>query len=172
MTDPCQGCDATCCAHYAIHVLPAEVEHIAAHLGRAPATFVELEHESLSPELPAAFLEGGPAQLALKRDPDTDACAFLDGAARRCTIHAHRPYICRMYPFKVGDDGRFVLTLRQDRYCPGPFPLGDDEARVLREEARRFWTRDLDAYRVQVQRWNHGLPSGGLEAFLAFCRER
>jgi len=170
LPEPCASCDATCCRHYAIFVLPSELERIATETGRDPASLAEFEIHELARDMPAVFLDGEAGQLILATDDEGEACALLDPATLRCTIHAIRPFVCRMYPF-TGDPGDPVpIRLREDIYCPGDFPLTAVEEEELRRAYVQFWTREIDRYRRQVQRWNHGGAPGGLQAFLAFCR--
>jgi Fe-S-cluster containining protein len=160
-----------CCRHYAIFVLPVEVERLAEATGRPPAELVEVETHELARDMPAVFLDGVPGQLILATDDDGEACGLLDPETHGCTVHELRPYVCRMYPF-AGDPGDPVpIRLRGDIYCPDEFPLDADGEDDLRRVYLGFWTQDLDRYRRQVQRWNHGGACGGLSEFLTFCRQ-
>lgn len=50
---------------------------------------------------------------------DTEACAFLDEKGR-CSIHAYRPGICRLFPLgRIYEDGSFKYFL-QVHECPKP----------------------------------------------------
>ena len=168
--NPCARCDARCCRHYAIHVLPHEAEAIAEHLGQPIESVVALELEALAPELPVVYIDGQPSQLVLARDPDSGACAFLDAAMDRCTIHDHVPYICQMYPFTVIGDDPPLIRLKQDIYCVPEYPLTAARERRARSISPPFWGAGVDAYRRSARDWNFGGAAGGLVEFLEACR--
>lgn len=105
----CLGCGA-CCRRVTedsnlVIVSPAEVRAIMAATGMAWDEVAEPYPD---------FIEsgnGGEYTLAwcIRRTPD--ACIFLrDG---RCSIYAHRPWICRTYPFMLEGDELLVSE------CPG-----------------------------------------------------
>jgi Fe-S-cluster containining protein len=170
LPEPCASCDATCCRHYAIFVLPADLDRIAEVTGRDPASLADFEIHELARDMPAVFLDGEAGQLILTTDDEGEACALLDPDTLQCTVHSVRPFVCRMYPF-AGDPGDPIpIRQREDIYCPGDFPITSAEEEELRQAYLQFWSREIDRYRQQVQRWNHSGAPGGLEAFLAFCR--
>lgn len=169
MSNPCLTCDAVCCRRYAIYVVPADIRRIAAHLGRSPADFVAAETADLAPELPVVYLDGRPSQLVLAATPGGEDCLLVDPHTRRCTIHDHAPYICRMYPHTTTGDQEPAIRLKNHILCPAPFPLDAELERDLLDRSLQFWNVDVQAYRLAVQRWNLGGAEGGLEAFLAFC---
>lgn len=165
--NPCIGCHARCCQHYAIYVTSGEVHRMARRLDLPAASLVQLETEVLSPTVPVVRLAEGQGQLVLRSTGG--ACCFLaDGL---CTVHEHVPMICRLYPFTVGgrDD---ALRHRGDVMCPQPFVLDDDDRADLLRHARRFWRRELPAYERRVWVWNLTRPGEDLGAFLAFCARK
>ncbi len=167
--NPCLSCDAVCCRRYAIYVIPADIRRIADHLDRPPADFVTVETVDLAPELPVVYLDGRPSQLVLAPAPGGEDCLFVDPATRRCTIHDHAPYICRMYPHTVAGEREPEIRLKNTILCPAPFPLSADLREELLELSMGFWNVDVQAYRLAAQRWNVGGAEGGLAAFVAFC---
>ncbi len=167
MENPCLDCDAACCGHYAIYMTHRDVLRLARATGRRPATFCAAEYQVLSPHLPAARLSGRDAQLVLASAPGRDACLFQDSATGRCRVHDDAPAICRQYPFEVVDGTFDSLRQRRDVLCPAPFPLDEPARRAMLRDARRFWTRELPAYRRRVAAWNRRRRSPDtLEAFL------
>ncbi|HOI13787.1 MAG TPA: YkgJ family cysteine cluster protein [Methanoculleus sp.] len=65
---------------------------------------------------------GGKYTLAWCLRRTADACIFLRGG--RCSVYAHRPWICRTYPFMLVDDELAVSE------CPGlGAPLSPCDAR-------------------------------------------
>ncbi|WP_214084292.1 YkgJ family cysteine cluster protein [Methanoculleus sp.] len=105
----CRECGA-CCRRVAedsnlVIVSPAEVRAIMAATGMAWDEVVEPYPDFISAG------NGGEYTLAWCIRRTADACIFLrDG---RCTVYAHRPWICRTYPFMLVDDDLLVSE------CPG-----------------------------------------------------
>ncbi|PKL61551.1 MAG: YkgJ family cysteine cluster protein [Methanomicrobiales archaeon HGW-Methanomicrobiales-2] len=114
----CRECGA-CCRRVAedsnlVLVSPAEVRAIMASTGMA--------WDEVAGPYPD-FIDagnGGGYTLAWCIRRTADACIFLrDG---RCSVYAHRPWICRTYPFMLVDDDLLVSE------CPGlgtPLSPGD-----------------------------------------------
>ncbi|HOI58780.1 MULTISPECIES: YkgJ family cysteine cluster protein [unclassified Methanoculleus] len=117
----CQRCGA-CCRRIAedsnlVIVSPAEIRVIMAATGMAWDEVAEPYPDFIDAG------NGGEYTLAWCIRRTADACIFLcDG---RCSIYAHRPWICRTYPFMLVDDGLLVSE------CPGlgkPISLRDAQA--------------------------------------------
>nr|WP_303715735.1 YkgJ family cysteine cluster protein [Methanoculleus marisnigri] len=114
----CRECGA-CCRRVAedsnlVLVSPAEVRAIMAATGMA--------WDEVAGPYPD-FIDagnGGEYTFAWCIRRTADACIFLrDG---RCSVYAHRPWICRTYPFMLVDDDLLVSE------CPGlgtPLSPGD-----------------------------------------------
>ncbi len=99
--NPCLTCDARCCERFAIYVNYAEVLRMARSLEVEPASLARLETHTLSPSMPVVRIDGQEGQLALRADPGSGGCGFLDRETARCSIHQASPYTCRMYPYRV-----------------------------------------------------------------------
>jgi len=164
----CRDCDATCCRHYTIPITHLDIARVIEGTGMPPDRFVALEDRDVAAQMPLVYLDGQPAQLVLARAADTDACVFLDPVQNRCTIHAHAPAICSIYPFELTGDDPPRLRRRHDVYCAQESRANDEEREQAREAAGQFWTQDIDAYRRLVQRWNFRGAPGGLGAFLEY----
>lgn len=83
----CQRC-SRCCRDKLIQVNPYEIARLARSLGLSTTEFIRLHLEPEHPYL---------------RRQDDGACVFL--GPEGCTVHAHRPLVCRVYPL-----GRHVLS--------------------------------------------------------------
>lgn len=124
----CQGCGA-CCRRIAedsnlVIVSPAEVRAIMAVTGMAWDEVAEPYPEFIDAE------EGGRYTFAWCIKRTDDACIFLDDG--RCSIYAHRPWICRTYPFMLQDDDLLISE------CPGlGVPLTPDAAHDITEDLYR-----------------------------------
>lgn len=59
-------------------------------------------------------VEDGLILPSLKMQPQTDACGFLD-ARGRCSIHSHRPGLCRLFPLgrKYDEKGLHYFLLEE-----------------------------------------------------------
>ena len=105
----CRECGA-CCRRVAedsnlVLVSPPEIRAIMAATGMAWEEIVEPYPDFISAE------GGGEYTFAWCIRRTNDACIFLQDG--RCLIYAHRPWICRTYPFMLVDDD---LTVSE---CPG-----------------------------------------------------
>lgn len=86
----CQGCSACCQGMGSSVVLsPKDIYHLTAGLG---ASFQELMADKI--ELQVA---DGIILPNLRMDGENEQCVFLN-AQGRCSIHAFRPDICRIFP--------------------------------------------------------------------------
>ncbi|MDV2481710.1 YkgJ family cysteine cluster protein [Methanoculleus sp. Wushi-C6] len=118
----CRGCGA-CCRRVAedsnlVLVSPAEVRAIM-----AATTMAWDEVAEPYPEFIDAG-NGGEYTLAWCVRRTADACIFL--CEGRCSIYAHRPWICRTYPFMLVDDDLMVSE------CPGiGAPISPRDAQAL-----------------------------------------
>ncbi len=127
----CTGC-SECCRRVAddsnlVIVSPPEIRAIMAATGMTWDETAEPYPE---------FIDGGDGARytfawCIRRRGNT--CIFLvDG---RCTIYAHRPWICRTYPFMLDGDALLVSECR-GLGAPIPEEEARDMARALAERSR------------------------------------
>ncbi len=83
----CRGC-GRCCHHKRIPLAPYDILRLSRHLGLGTGEFLHRYTERDGPWL---------------RVTDDGGCVFLDGG--RCSVHADRPFACRVYPL-----GRWVTA--------------------------------------------------------------
>ncbi len=118
----CRECGA-CCRRVSedsnlVIVSPAEVRAIMAATGMAWDDIAEPYPEFIYAG------DGGEYTLAWCIRRTKDACIFLREG--RCAVYAHRPWICRTYPFMLVDDDLRVSE------CPGlGVPLSLREAHAI-----------------------------------------
>ena len=160
-TDDCRGC-SDCCRMGPVIVLdPLDVFELNRFLGQS---FEELLNETIELKvidgliLPVLKLVEQSEAFAAGREENADdgnqesgtehgepmICPYL-GADGRCTIHAFRPGICRLYPLGrswENDDFRYILQVNECTHCSGT--------------------------KIKVKRWL-GIPN--LAAYEAFCRD-
>jgi Fe-S-cluster containining protein len=94
--------------------------------------------------------------LRFKKLPNgKTVCPQLDRDAGRCTIHAHKPLVCRTYPHVLDDAGK-LARLEKVR-CAEPW---GDPANLTPEERERIQNTVVWAYRAhdhfieEVKEWN------------------
>lgn len=110
-------CFTHCCQDVSIVLTPYDVLRMKRARGISSSEF--LDKHTISPFTKEQKI---PAVL-LKMDPETNKCPFVN--ENGCSIYAHRPWACRMYPLGVADpktptpaDQRFHFLLRED-LCHG-----------------------------------------------------
>ncbi len=148
----CRGCSA-CCRHVAedsnlVIVSPVEVRAIMAATGMTWDEIVEPYPDFLDSE------NGGVYTFAWCVRRTADACIFLQDG--RCSIYAHRPWICRTYPFMLLDDDLLVSE------CPGlGTPFTPDVAHeVATELCRRQAAEAVEEARVRAVYQRVRIPPG------------
>lgn len=105
----CEGC-SDCCRGMGKSILldPYDVYRLTTGLGRPFADFLEREIE--------LGVVDGYILPNLRMSGEGEACAFLD-AQGRCSIHALRPGICRIFPLgRIYENGAFRYFL-QTKEC-------------------------------------------------------
>jgi Fe-S-cluster containining protein len=129
---PQMPCFTRCCRDVAIVLTPYDVLRMKKALGISSEEF--LERYAI---LPFTREQKIPVVL-LKMDPQTRRCPFVGPGG--CTLYAHRPWACRMYPLGVADpknpsasDRRFHFLLQED-FCLGH---GQGDTYTVREWLER-----------------------------------
>ena len=140
----CKGCDgcSACCHGMGSSIIldPLDVYRLSINLSK-----------------PVNELLAGPLELNvadgiilpnLKMTGTKEACSFLD-ADGRCTVHAFRPGICRMFPLGRFYENHSFQYFLQVHECPKT-----DRSKVKIKK----WldTPDLKKYETYIARW-HGL---------------
>lgn len=108
----CQGCSKCCSGMGSSIVLtPYDVWLIKSKTG--------LTFEELLAKYVELGVEQGVILPHIKMNDTTDSCNFLD-ENKRCSIHSHRPGVCRLFPLgRFYENGDFSYFL-QNRECPYP----------------------------------------------------
>jgi Fe-S-cluster containining protein len=159
---------ALCCKLYTPLVLPEDVKRIQESLKLPMSAFITFyrptDFEGPLDESYQGLLfntREGQLVMGLSRVdlPEGDVgCVFLKN--NLCSIHAHRPYVCRQFPFKPVDEenmeGAFTLM---DDPCFGKHATDEvvDE-NPLRQNYRVFQEKEKD-YLSKVREWNEGPES-------------
>lgn len=101
----CEGCSACCHGMGESIVLdPLDIYRLTTNL--------EMSFEALLDRYVELNVVDGIILPNLKMSGSSEACGFLDGNGR-CSIHAHRPGICRLFPLgRYYEDGGFRYFLQ------------------------------------------------------------
>ena len=142
----CKGCHACCCGMGQSIVLdPLDVFRLTKGLG---VTFEEL----LAGRLELNVVDGI-ILPNLKMQGEEDGCSFLDENGR-CSIHAFRPGICRLFPlgrYYEDRDFKYFLQVHECR----------KENRTKVKVKKWMDTPDIKAYEAYVREWHYFLVDMG-----------
>lgn len=89
----CSKCPGYCCSYPRIEVKDSDLRRLARHFGigveQAERRFTRIYKS-----------DEGPERILRHRKDEVygSICAFFDTGARRCTVYAGRPTVCREYP--------------------------------------------------------------------------
>ncbi len=153
----CIRCGA-CCTSFGVCITPADIRHISSATGMPPAKFVDTVQDYPGRERtePALRIGGEMQILVLKRSP-SNVCFFY--SPEGCKIYAHRPLLCRTYPFKK--DMRDMLS----RPCPsGWMPEGKERKQY--EKDIKNYEKELQSFQKFAKEWNSG-GGGSLSELLS-----
>lgn len=138
----CTGCSA-CCRGMgsSITLDPMDVYRLCAGLGRS---FSELMADKIELNIVDSLILPN-----LKMSEAEERCVFLNGEGR-CSIHAFRPGICRLFPlgrFYEGDSFKYFLQVHE---CPR-------ENRTKIKVKKWLDTPDLKTYEKFICDWHYYL---------------
>ena len=108
----CDGC-SSCCYDMGDSIIldPYDIYELTTNMGKR---FEELLTDTLDLNIANRIILPNIRMQAV-----TNACIFLNTAGR-CTIHAHRPGFCRLFPLgRIYEDGGFTY-FNQIHECPYP----------------------------------------------------
>ncbi len=156
----CHSC-SHCCTEVVCLPTPMDVIRIVKHTGKHPLEFLDFltpeEIEDVDDDDPTWLeCDDDKYMMALKRDEET-GCGFLNQETRLCSIYEARPYLCRLYPFKVIEDkkGNYKgFTLHDDVGCPKhqDGEMETEPLRVLYEEDDEHQDDYIDLVQVFNER--------------------
>ncbi|VVC01648.1 Putative zinc- or iron-chelating domain protein [uncultured archaeon] len=148
IVNSCKGCTARCCRGLAVVLTIPEAKRMVKETGLAPEEFLEFSSKIDSRETPHYPLlvrrEGMVEEyfIVIRRERKVD-CVFL-GDDLACTAYAHRPHVCRLYPFEL-DGGK----QKKGALCPVKFVK---EAGT--EKAAKSLREDLIEHGKLARRWH------------------
>ena len=89
----CSKCPGYCCSYPRIEVKAADVKRLARHF--------DIEVEEAERRFTRTYRSDEGVERILRHQKDEvygSICRFFDTDARRCTVYAARPAVCREYP--------------------------------------------------------------------------
>lgn len=89
----CSKCPGYCCTYPRIEVLDTDLKRLASHFG--------LEEAVAERRFTRRYKDDDNDERILRHRTDPvfgSICRFFDTKARRCTVYAARPTVCRQYP--------------------------------------------------------------------------
>ena len=147
----CRGCSACCHGMGESIILdPYDLWRLTTHL---QVTASELLQDKLE-----LHVVDGMILPNLRMNPKTEACGFLNEAGR-CSIHAYRPGICRLFPlgryYEEPKEGQRKGSFRyflQVHECPLP-----NKTKV--KVGKWVDTPQLEQYEVYIRKWHSFLET-------------
>ena len=152
-----------CCKSYTPFVLPGDVRHILSSLHRPMSSCItfyqaaDFENGLSADDRRYLFeTKRGLVVMCLSRvllPGDEAGCVFLNGDL--CSIHTHRPLVCRQYPFQPIEPGNARVPFQlMDNPCFGVY--AEDE--IVDEGPVRLnygvFQEQQDEFMEKVARWN------------------
>lgn len=153
--EPCATCVGYCCQPI-VHVTMVELLRITLHLGlavddvvtRIPSDGTRGDEQTVP--LP---LDEGEVRLVFRQQPGHGSCVFLHAVGERslCSVHALRPGVCRVFPYRV-DVGDRIVSAGAPIACPTRW-LYDEAAEQRVAADVRGWLDDIEEERALVAAW-------------------
>jgi len=109
--------------------------------------------------------------LRFEKLPDgRTVCPQLDRTRGRCTIHAHKPLVCRTYPHVLDDLGHLARLekVRCAELWGNPADLPPEEAQLIQKIVARAY-RAHEQFVLEVQEWNKDPRDKTVGDFFAFA---
>ncbi len=146
----CKGCHSCCVGMEDTIVLdPYDIYRLTVNLGT--------DFQTLMQGQIAFHVEEGLILPHLAMSEETGACSFLNEEGR-CSIHAHRPGICRLFPLgRIYEDGGFSYFLQVNECVK--------ENRTKEKIKNWINTPRLKDYEAFIQKWHNYTKE--MQSFLA-----
>jgi len=141
----CARCGA-CCTSFGVCITPDDIRRISKATGMLPSEFVDTVQDYPGRERtePALLIDGGMQILVLRRSL-SNKCFFY--SPEGCKIYAHRPLLCRTYPFKKG------MKDMRSRACPSEWaPEGSEREHY--EHDILLYEKEIAEFQKFAKEWN------------------
>ena len=159
----CKSCTARCCRGLAVVLTIPEALRLIEATGAKPGEILEFSENvdaRKTPHYPLLVRHGKSVReffIIIKREGAD--CIFLE-QDRACKVYAHRPFVCKLYPFEL--DGKCV---KKGALCPVKF----EREKGTDEDAKKL-SEDLIGHGIIARKWaiNFGDKAPGMELFLEY----
>ncbi|VVB66433.1 Putative zinc- or iron-chelating domain protein [Candidatus Gugararchaeum adminiculabundum] len=145
----CQRCNK-CCTNHLILVTPQDAARVEKETGISAVLFLDVIDDRKERERgePAFILNGKEKLLVLQKQMN-NSCILFNG--KGCSVHAARPFLCRVYPFSANEKGELVSL--PSRACKEKwFPEGEEAKQYLQDA--RAYQQQLEDYKKAIEKWN------------------
>lgn len=173
--DPCSTCVGYCC-QTVVHVTLVEVLRIVLPIGLAVDDVVErIPADGARGHLQTVPLplDEGDVRLVLRQRGEPKSCVFQHhvGARGLCSVHALRPGVCRIFPYRV-DVGDRIVSAGAPVACPTRWLFNESvENRV--EADMRQWQGDVEEEKALVVAWREAeVDDRSFHTLVRFAIER
>lgn len=143
--NPCVDCDGRCCLSHIVGLTHYDVERLRLLTGKDPLDFIGfVSVDKVSLHHHDVRLNDGYHYMILQRD-SACRCIFLD-LENRCSVHSHRPMVCKTYPFQLLSEHPFEIEYSAKSVCPTTWRIGYRQRGIpyffhKREAERREYAR-------------------------------
>ncbi|OLS13712.1 MAG: hypothetical protein RBG13Loki_2676 [Promethearchaeota archaeon CR_4] len=121
-------------------------------------------------DLPGSTWRGYLGLRYIKLPDGRTVCPQLDRTSGHCTIHAHKPLVCRTYPHVMDDAGQLARLekVRCSEPWGNPPDLPPEEVQRIQKVVTRAY-RVHDQFILEVQEWNKNPRDKTVGDFFAFA---
>lgn len=150
----CEKCAGNCCTDFVVYVTHADIKRLKQFTKKAPERFVVPYSDDGRTPYPLVDLDDYGPNVRLGLIRNDDKCIFIDTVKSqiRCTVHSHKPMVCRTYPFSIIESGELVPITPYK--CPEPLlPVSPKEREKILLEIDQLFN-EFDAYVKLVKDWN------------------
>ena len=161
----CMRC-GNCCTRFRVLITPFDIVRLSEGMRLKPAGFADLipEDKNRTREEPALAVGGTPMLLAIKKRAG-GRCFFYSGDS--CSAYAHRPLLCRAYPFVLRGG---AVQDASSRACPVKWRPSKNEAKEYQEDAARYALEQKEFKKI-AREWN-STRTGKFRELLCFLMKK
>lgn len=155
VSEPCASCGVRCCNRFAVPLTGFDLVRLVEKTGLEIHEFCELadsKNIEAAPHSLVFIFEGGEMRerlLTLRRKKNM-YCVF-SGHSRGCVVWGAHPFVCRAYPFCIGEDGKIKYV--KNFVCPRKWENKEYLEKIIRETIFRQ-NLEIEEYNKIVRKWN------------------
>ena len=155
----CEKCAGNCCTDFVVYVTHADIKRLKQFTKKVPERFVVPYLDDGRTPYPLVDLDDYGPNLRLGLIRNDDKCVFMDtlNSQIRCTVHSHKPMVCRTYPFSFIESGELIHV--EPYKCPKPIlPVSPEEREQILLEINQLFN-EFDGYEKLTKEWNSSLSN-------------